>query len=67
MTVTVEVDDSLLRDAMSATGSCEQRQVVEEALRFLLKQRSAARLIRRLGVTELNLSPADLCKLRWDE
>ena len=67
MTITVEVDDGLLRDAMCATGRHEQREVIEEALRFLLAQHAVDRLIGRLGNTEIDLSPQDLCSLRGDE
>jgi Arc/MetJ family transcription regulator len=49
MRIYVEIDDRLMRDALQATGMETEREVVEEALRTLLRIKKQAELRKLRG------------------
>ena len=53
MRTTVELDEKLLQEAMSVTGTKKKRQLLEAALQELVRQRRLERLRQRLGKTAL--------------
>jgi Arc/MetJ family transcription regulator len=66
MRATVEVDETLLRNARAVTGARDDAEAVELALRSVVRGRHIDRLLGRLGKTDLNLSLEDLARLRSD-
>ncbi len=67
MRTTVEIDDQLLHKAMIETGTKKKRQLIEQALQEVIRQRKIDRLIRRLGATPLALTAKDLQRMRSDD
>jgi Arc/MetJ family transcription regulator len=67
MRTTVEIDDQLLQKAMVETGTKKKRQLIEQALQEVIRQRKLDRLIRRLGATPLILTAQDLQRMRTDD
>jgi len=67
MRTTVEIDDRLLQEAMVATGTKKKRQLIELALREVIRQQRIDRLIRRLGTTPLTITATDLRRMRADD
>ena len=67
MRTTVEIDDQLLHQAMVETGTKKKRQLIEQALQEVIRQRKIDRLIRRLGATPLVLTAKDLQRMRSDD
>ena len=67
MRTTVEIDDQLLHKAMIETGAKKKRQLIEQALQEVIRQRKIDRLIRRLGATPLALTAKDLQRMRSDD
>lgn len=56
MRTTVNLDDTLIEQAMRMTGVHERTALIHEGLRALITRESARRLAR-LGGTEPNLRP----------
>jgi Arc/MetJ family transcription regulator len=67
MRMTVEINDQLLQKAMVETGTKKKRQLIEQALQEVIRQRKIDRLIRRLGATPLTLTAQDLQRMRTDD
>lgn len=60
---TLDIDETLLRQAMEASGAKTKTEAVELALRELVRQRQLKLLRQELGTFDLDL---DLEKLRRD-
>ena len=52
---------------MIETGTKKKRQLIEQALQEVIRQRKIDRLIRRLGATPLALTAKDLQRMRSDD
>lgn len=61
---TVVVDDALLQRAIEATGARSKRAVIEAGLRALVRQHNREALRRELGTFEIDLTLAELERLR---
>jgi len=61
---TEELDENLLQDAMAATDVKKKRQILELALREIVRQRRLERLRQRLGKTPLTITLEDLQQMR---
>jgi Arc/MetJ family transcription regulator len=61
---TVVVDDGLLQRAIEATGARSKREVIEAGLRALVRQHNREALRRELGTFEMDLTLAELERLR---
>ena len=61
---TEELDENLLQDAMAATDVKKKRQILELALREIVRQRRLERLRQRLGKTPLTITTEDLQQMR---
>ena len=48
MRTNIEIDDTLMAEAMEATGARTKKQAVEEALRDIVRRRRAARALLAL-------------------
>lgn len=66
MRTTVELDEKLVRLAMSAAGARTKKELIHLSLEALVREQRINRLIGRLGRLPLNLSPRALKKLRKD-
>lgn len=67
MRTTIELDEKLLQEAMTATGRKKKRQIIELALQEVVRQQRLERLRRRLGKTPLALTVEDLRRMRADD
>jgi hypothetical protein len=67
MRATVEVDETLLRNARVAVGARDDAETVELALQAVVSVRRRGRLLDRLGHTDLDLTQEDLERLRRDD
>jgi Arc/MetJ family transcription regulator len=65
--ITVDIDDELLETALSLSEGRTRNDVVEEALRELVRARRIESLRRRLGNFDLGLTYEDLMRMREDE
>jgi Arc/MetJ family transcription regulator len=63
---TLDIDERLLTAAMEATGLKTKAQVVEHALRTLVRQHAQRQLSAELGSYDLDLDQAMLDHLRAD-
>ena len=50
MRTNIDIDDSLMADAMAATGARTKRETVEEGLRLLVRMRAQARVKDLWGI-----------------
>jgi len=67
MRSTIDLPDELLEEARRLSGLRTKRAVVIAALEEFIRQRRLARLRRRLGRTELQITLEELEQLRADE
>jgi Arc/MetJ family transcription regulator len=67
MRATVEVDETLLRNARTAIGARDDAEAVEFALKAVVRNRRLDSLLNRLGKTDLDLTRDDLERLRRDD
>lgn len=65
--ITVDIDDELLEMAVSLSEGRSKNEVVEEALRELVRARRVESLRRRLGNFDLGLTHEELRRMREDE
>jgi Arc/MetJ family transcription regulator len=61
---TLVIDESLLAQAMAASGSRTKTETIEVALRELIRARERERLRRELGTFELDLTLDELWRQR---
>lgn len=64
---TLDIDEVLLERAMEASGTKTKTEVVELALRELIRQRQRELLRKELGTFDLDLDLEELRRLRWAE
>ena len=66
MRTTLELDEELLREAMRLLGTKTKRETVRRALEAVVAQRRKERLQAKLGRLDLDLTLADLKRMRED-
>ncbi len=66
MRTVTELDEKLLREAMTVTGVTKRRQLLEIALQEMIRHRRIERLRQRLGKTQLMMTAEDLNRMRAD-
>jgi Arc/MetJ family transcription regulator len=66
MRTVTELDEKLLREAMTVTGVTKRRQLLEIALQEMIRHRRIERLRQRLGKTQLTMTPEELQWMRAD-
>ena len=64
MRTTIDIDDSLLREAERLTSIGKKRALVDMALQELIRQARLRQLAGMIGKTRLNLTPASLRRMR---
>ncbi|MEK7767150.1 MAG: type II toxin-antitoxin system VapB family antitoxin [bacterium] len=64
MRTTIDINESLLREAERLTSIHTKRSLVERALQELIRQERLQRLGAMLGKTRLNLSARSLQRMR---
>ena len=64
---TVEIDDRLLEEAVSLSGAKSKKMAIEQGLRELIRSIQRKRLKKELGTYDLDLTAADLDRMRRDE
>ena len=64
---TVVLDEKLLEDAKEAVGARTKREVIDTALRELVKKRQRELLIEKMGTFDLDLTQEDIEKMRADD
>jgi Arc/MetJ family transcription regulator len=64
MKTTVMIDEKLLSQAVRAIGARSKREAIEAGLRELVKQMNRDALRRELGTFDLDLTLAELRRLR---
>jgi Arc/MetJ family transcription regulator len=62
--ITVQVDESLLAEAIKATGAKTQRGAIEAGLKYLVQRKNRKQLRHELGTFDIDLSLEDLERLR---
>jgi Arc/MetJ family transcription regulator len=62
--ITVFVDETLIRQALKATGLKTKREVIEAGLRELVRKKNQELLQKELGSFDLDLSLKELKKRR---
>ena len=50
MRTNIEIDDSLMAEAMKASGAKTKREVVDEALRALVRRKAQLRILELRGI-----------------
>lgn len=64
---TVEIDERLLEDAVTLSGAKSKKMAIELGLRELIRSIQRGRLKKELGTYDLDLTEADLERMRRDE
>ena len=67
MRTTIDLDEDLVREAMTLLGVKTKREAVTRSLEALIRQRRRERLRARLGKVDLDLSLEELEAMRRDE
>lgn len=66
MRTTLDVDETLLKTALAASGAKTKRELINRSLEALIRQQRIERLLGKLGRFPLQLTPRRLAKLRAD-
>ena len=66
MRTTLEIDDSLFRQAQALTKAKTKRELIHRSLEALIRQQRIERLISKLGKVQLDLTQQKLTRLRKD-
>lgn len=66
MRTTLDIDETLLKTALAASGAKTKRELINRSLEALIRQQRIARLLGKLGRFPLQLTPRRLAKLRAD-
>jgi Arc/MetJ family transcription regulator len=61
---TVQIDESLLEEATRAIGAKTKKEAIEAGLKYLVKRQNREALRKELGTFDLELTLADLERLR---
>ena len=64
---TVEIDERLLEEAVTISGAKSKKMAIELGLRELIRSLQRKRLKKELGTYDLDLTAADLERMRRDE
>lgn len=64
---TVEIDERLLEEAVKLSGAKSMKMAIEEGLRELIRSIQRGRLKKELGTYDLDLTEADIERMRRDE
>ena len=64
---TVEIDEGLLKEAVNLSGARSKKMAIEMGLRELIRSIQRKRLKKELGTYDLDLTAADLERMRRDE
>lgn len=67
MRSTIEIDESLIREAKSLTGVKTKKELVELSLRELVRKKRLEHLIGLYGTSPIDLTLKDVEKFRKDE
>jgi len=67
MRTTLDLEESLLHEAMKLLGTTTKRETVQQALRALVAQKHQERLRAKLGRMKLSLTLERLDEMRRDE
>lgn len=63
MRTNIEIDDTLMAEAMAATGASTKREVVDLALRFMVRRERQQDILKLFGKIEWD---GDLDEMRRD-
>ena len=64
MRTTLEIDETLLKQALAATKAKTKKEVIHRSLEAVIREYRVHRLIGRLGHFPLHLTPSTLTRLR---
>jgi len=64
---TVEIDESLIKNALRVTNMKTKKEVIEQGLKELLRMKNRELLRRELGTFDIDLSLKDLKKKRAEK
>ncbi len=64
MRMTVNIDDELIKEAKTLTGKRTKKEVIEEALKELVRKKKREKLIEAAGRIEMDIDLEELLKLR---
>jgi Arc/MetJ family transcription regulator len=67
MRSTIDIDRDLLEEAKELTGAKTKKDVIDISLRELVSKKRREHLAAMFGSSPLDMSPADLEKMREDE
>ena len=67
MRSTIDIDDTLIKEAMKLTKAKTKRELINMSLQEIINKARRQRLVNRLGRFNLNLSLEELEKMRDDE
>ena len=67
MKTTLEIDETLLKQAMKATGQETMKDTIEVALKEVVARKKRERLARLIGTMDLKLTLKDLHRIRKNE
>ncbi|PYV91700.1 MAG: hypothetical protein DMG05_06605 [Acidobacteria bacterium] len=67
MRSTIEIDDSLVEEALKLTQVKTKKELIHLSLRELIRQKRREQLRSMLGKTDIEWTLADLRELRRDE
>jgi Arc/MetJ family transcription regulator len=61
---TVQIDESLLAEAMKATGAKAKKEAIETGLKYLVQRKNREALRQELGTFDIDLTLDELERLR---
>ena len=67
MRSTIDIDDTLIKEAMKLTKAKTKRELINMSLQEIIDKKRRQRLVNRLGRFNLNLSLEELEKMRADK
>ena len=67
MKTTLEIDETLLKQAMKATGQETMKDTIEVALKEVVARKKRERLVKLVGTMNLKLTLKDLHRIRKNE
>ena len=67
MRSTIEIDDTLLREAQQLTGIRTKKELVNLSLRELVRRKRLEHLLSLYGTSPIDLTPEDVESFREDD
>jgi Arc/MetJ family transcription regulator len=64
MRMTITIDENLIQEAKALTGKKTKREVIEEALREIIRKKRRDRAIEHAGKIQIDITLDDLLNLR---